>query len=86
MDGAKPLIALVSFGISSKKRDVDAVAKTVNRQQMNLLNARYSLMRHADMNITIGQDTSERSAAIAGQRYNAHIPLLRRFDRRHHIT
>src|SRR5471030_2081603 len=74
------------IGVAPEQRDVDAVANTMDGHQMDFLDARGAVGRHADVHVGVGQQLADLAAALAGQRDDAHFALQRRLDGRDDVA
>ena len=64
---------------------VDGVAQAVDHEQVDFLDARRARMRHAEVDVARAQKFTDAPAALAGQRDDAHLALVRGVDRRDHV-
>ena len=60
---------------------VDQVAQAVDHQQVDLLDSRGRIGRHADLHVALAQQAGEPAALAARQRHDGEILLVRRLDR-----
>jgi hypothetical protein len=54
-------------------------------QQMDLLDAGRALVRHADVDVGLGQPVAHAAPRVAGQRDHRHLLGARRVDRSEHV-
>ena len=70
-------LGLSSF--DSQKKCVDTVAQAMDDEQVGFLDARGAVGRHAEVDVVVA--ASRRSGpALAGQRHDAHVVIVRRLD------
>ena len=73
-------IALLRL-LFAEERAVDHIAQTVNGEQVNFLNARSHIARHADFDIVTGQQGAHMATVFTGQSNHGHITFVSRLNR-----
>src|SRR6185503_355026 len=72
-----PCSSPTSFFVSEQRR-VDGVAEAMDREEVDLLDAGGPIVWNAQMDVARCEKFTHATAALAGQRDDAHLALLRR--------